>query len=205
MTSLSYAVATSGEMKPKAGFLSLAEGLRLHILTFLPKIFYVVHPYARPFTRHKVHHCEASVSYGHLSAWDQEYRRDLATIIPILPKPLQQTIEHDWSPGTLCSFPDPDILDLLMDPMQNLIAMVYSIPDMNHKNETFYIDIRALDSGSIHPKLLDGKCLCQGTAKLKCFGSHIAFWRVLVFGNESSYEYMWELQISDWQHSMTPS
>ncbi|KAG2035005.1 hypothetical protein BDR03DRAFT_1001274, partial [Suillus americanus] len=65
------------------------------------------------------------VADGHLYLWDQE--EDLATIVPILPKPSQRTIQRNWSPGTLCSVPNTTTLDVFMDPAQNLKAVVYKV------------------------------------------------------------------------------
>ncbi|KAG0697237.1 hypothetical protein DFH29DRAFT_1082464 [Suillus ampliporus] len=142
----------------------------------------------------KFYHVDTSIAYGHLSVWDDD--NDLVAVVPILPKPSQQTIERDWSPGTLCSVPNPTILDVFMDPTQNLIAIAYLVFD-DTQNETLYIDPRALDSGSVHPRVAGRTLFPSGplgyedtfiqtkTAKLKVFGSH----RLV----------MW-----DWQHSTKP-
>ncbi|KAG1727732.1 hypothetical protein EDB19DRAFT_189711 [Suillus lakei] len=68
-----------------------------------------------------------------------------AKIIPILPKPSQQTIERDWPRGTLCSVPHSTIIDVFMDAAQNLIAVAYIAED-----QTLCIDLRALDGDCAH-------------------------------------------------------
>ncbi|KAG0699313.1 hypothetical protein DFH29DRAFT_57448 [Suillus ampliporus] len=162
----------------------------------------------------KVPYYGASVAYGHLSMW-QHFRANFATIVPILPKPSQQTIEREWSPGTLCSVPDRSVQDVFMDPTQNLIAIAYSVP--RDINDALYIDFRALDSGGVHPKAAIQRVSVSGlreydedlierkTVRLMGFGSHIALWHSLaVTERRTSNENIWELHISDWQHSTKP-
>lgn len=83
---------------------------------------------------------------GHFYLWDGAYNS--AMIIPMLSKPSQQTIERSWSPGTLCTVPHSGKLEVLMDPAQNLLAVVYMGYD---EPETLYIDLKELDSDSVHP------------------------------------------------------
>ncbi|KAG1720381.1 hypothetical protein EDB19DRAFT_2044652 [Suillus lakei] len=154
---------------------------------------------------------EKFVVDGHIYLWDQE--EDMATIVPILPKPSQRTIKRDWSPGTLCSVPDSSNLDVLMDPAQNLIAVVYAVDNdtLQSNDETIYIDLRALDSDNVHPQAA-GRTLflsllpaskdehmITGGAKLRGLGRHIDLRRSFTY----PFEEMWQLQIWDWQHSTT--
>ncbi|KAG0707913.1 hypothetical protein DFH29DRAFT_1065961 [Suillus ampliporus] len=169
----------------------------------------------------KMYDMETSVAYGHFYVWDED--DDLAMVVPILPKPSQQTIERDWFIRMLCSVPHPYHLDVLMDLAQNLIAIVYPVIDdtLQSDNETLYIDIRALNSGGVHPQAAGRTLFLSGLsgydnsdiqtkgAKLKGFGRHIALQRTLVVmargGALISFEEMWQLQIWDWQHSTTSS
>jgi hypothetical protein len=152
------------------------------------------------------------VAGGHLYLWDQE--EDLATIIPIFPKPSQQTIERNWSPGTLCSVSNSINFDVFMDPTQNLKAVVYKVD-----HETLYIDLGALDCDSAHPQAAGRTLYLSGppgydndrvqttSAKLRGCGRHIALQRsvevVVDYGAGIYYENMWQLQIWDWQRSTT--
>ncbi|KAG1852729.1 hypothetical protein F4604DRAFT_1295360 [Suillus subluteus] len=155
------------------------------------------------------------VADGHLYLWDQE--EDLATIVPILPKPSQQTIQRNWSPGTLCSVPNSTNLDVFMDPAQNLKAVVYKVD--HESDETLYIDLEALDRDSAHPHAAertlylsappgyDDNRVQTTSAKLRGFGRHIALQRsvevAVGHGVGIYHENMWQLQIWDWQHSTT--
>lgn len=141
------------------------------------------------------------IADGHLCSWDKE--EDTATINPILPKPSQQTIERNWLPGTLCTVPNSEKLCVLMDPAQNLIAVVYTIDD-----ETLFINLRTLDDNSPHPqaagptlsvsKLAGYENMYSDSAMLKVMGRHIGLLCV-----SSDYR-TWQLQIWDWQHSTSP-
>ncbi|KAG1748900.1 uncharacterized protein EDB91DRAFT_1344627 [Suillus paluster] len=167
------------------------------------------------------------VTDGHLHSWARTRGGDghsLATIFPILPKPSQQTIERNWSIGALCPLPHAVSLDVFMDPAQNLIAVLYhdDIGVLLNANETLYIDLRALDSGSAHPQAA-GQALFLSAVpgyeyppintsysirKLKGFGRHIALLHSLLFevdDDEFGSVHVWQLQIWDWKHSMTSS
>ncbi|KAG1804396.1 uncharacterized protein BJ212DRAFT_1580997 [Suillus subaureus] len=153
---------------------------------------------------------------GHFYFWDDI--RNSATIIPMLSKPSQQTIERNWSPGTLCTVPHSGKLEVFMDPVQNLIAVVY----MGHDEpETLYIDLRALDSDRDHPlaagrtlflsevpKYNDNDDIRTITTTLKGCGRYIAFQHFCMLSVEDEdkgnfCEYVSQLQIWDWQHSTT--
>ncbi|KAG1905124.1 uncharacterized protein F5891DRAFT_1183835 [Suillus fuscotomentosus] len=88
---------------------------------------------------------EIIVAGGHFCSWDPI--GDTAMIFPVLPKPSQQSIRRDWLPGTLCSVPHSYVLDVFMDPAQNLIAVAYIVD-----NTTVYINLRALDGDGVHPE-----------------------------------------------------
>ncbi|KAG1727835.1 hypothetical protein EDB19DRAFT_175905 [Suillus lakei] len=133
-------------------------------------------------------------------------------LVPILPKPSQQRIERDWSPGTLCPVPRSINLDVFMDLTQNLIAVAYTV------NKKFYIDLRALDSGGIHPQATVPRLFLLGLprsegnriigtegTKLKGCGKHLALRRCLYLPSRTSAcKTMWQLQIWDWQESPAP-
>ncbi|KAG2141155.1 uncharacterized protein EDB93DRAFT_639967 [Suillus bovinus] len=108
------------------------------------------------------------------------YQNDWATIIPILPKPSQRSIERNWHPGMMSKVPDSINLCTFMDPAQNLFAVAY----VDQIHETFFIDLTTLDNGSFHPQAA-GPTL------------YIALQRA------SSEHRRWQLQIWDWQHSTT--
>lgn len=138
----------------------------------------------------------------------------MATIIPIFPKPSQQTIQRNWSPGTLCSVSNSANLDVFLDPAQNLKAVVYKVD-----HETLSIDLGALDCDSDHPQAAGRTLYLSGppgyddnrvqttSAKLRGCGRHIALQRsvevVVDYGPGIYYENMWQLQIWDWQRSTT--
>ncbi|KAG1855331.1 hypothetical protein DFJ58DRAFT_786117 [Suillus subalutaceus] len=161
------------------------------------------------------------VTDGHLYLRDEG--GDLATIIPILPKPSQRTIERYWSAGTLCLVPYSTTLDVLMDPAQNLIAIVYSVPDEDdplESNEMVSIDLRTLDGDSVHPEAAGRTLIVSGPAgyddnvdrietmcaKLKGCGRHIALQRTLVVdGTGDRPESVCHLQIWDWKNSTISS
>ncbi|KAG1728455.1 hypothetical protein EDB19DRAFT_160654 [Suillus lakei] len=149
---------------------------------------------------------------GHLCLFNQEEQS--AKIFPILPKPSQQTIERDWSPGSLCSIPNADCIDVFMDPAQNLIAIAYIIlSGWLEGSHSIYIDLGVLDGDGVHPQAAGRTLFLSNTGSrddilasdnlmLDIFGRHIAF-RHDRF-NEEDQE-IWWLQIWDWQHSTTSS
>jgi hypothetical protein len=154
---------------------------------------------------------------GHYCMWDEE--QDLAKIFPILPNPSQRTIERDWSPKSSRSVPNAQTFSVFMDPVQNLVAIAYTITDddLQSGDESFYIDLRTLDVDGVHPRAAGPKLFLSGlpggenselitqSMKLEGLGRHIAFRRSLTVSDEedSTYEDVWALQIWDWQHSMT--
>ncbi|KIK41618.1 hypothetical protein CY34DRAFT_197011 [Suillus luteus UH-Slu-Lm8-n1] len=74
---------------------------------------------------------QVSIVNGHACLWKEDI--DSGTIFPIPRKPLQQTIERDFSPDSLCSIPKQtqsnfDVLNVHIDPVQNLLAIVYISP-----------------------------------------------------------------------------
>ncbi|KAG1885177.1 hypothetical protein F4604DRAFT_1730113 [Suillus subluteus] len=97
-------------------------------------------------------HTEMWVVNGHLCLWERH--RDSTTIFPILPKPSQYTIERGWSTMSLRSDPNAYGFDVLMDPVQNLIAIAYATVDDHFQwnDERIYIDLSTLDGGGIHPQ-----------------------------------------------------
>ncbi|KAG2125478.1 hypothetical protein DEU56DRAFT_759215 [Suillus clintonianus] len=142
------------------------------------------------------HACETSLTDGHFYMWNR-WRR-MASIIPILPKPSQRTIQRDWFRETLCSVPNSTNLRVFMDPAQDLKAVFYVVD-----RKTTYIDLRALDVDGVHPHAagptlfvseLPG-CDKPVNWNLKGFGSYIALLLV--------YDEMWQLQIWDWKRSTT--
>lgn len=123
---------------------------------------------------------------------------------------------------SLRSDPNAYGFDVLMDPAQNLIAVVYATVDDDFQwdDERIYIDLGTLDGGGIHPQAI-GRTLFRselpgipsgnrtstdlGKLKLKCFGRHIALWHSRQITYEYFDERLWGLQIWDWQHSATSS
>ncbi|KAG2133263.1 uncharacterized protein EDB93DRAFT_888444 [Suillus bovinus] len=152
------------------------------------------------------------IADGHIYSWDEN--NDVATIIPILPKPSQRTVERSWSPGTLRSGPNSITMDVLMDPAQNLIAIVYYAA---HENDPFggavYIDLKTLDGDGVHPQaagptllLSEPSIFVETSTKLKCWGRHIALQRSFCMTPDygrSRDRKEWKLQIWDWQNSTT--
>lgn len=116
------------------------------------------------------------------------------------------------SPGTLFPVPNSRSIDVFMDPAQNLIATAYGVIDdtLQSNHETFYIDLRTLDSDSVHPKAAGPTLFLSllpvsenylqviEDAKLKGIGRYIALRCSFI-----SYEEIWQLYIWDWQHSTT--
>ncbi|KAG1748342.1 uncharacterized protein EDB91DRAFT_1314974 [Suillus paluster] len=155
------------------------------------------------------------IADGHACFWNPFI--ESVKIFPILPKPSQQTIERDFSPGSLCSVPNQNNIDIYMDPAQNLLAIVYAIRDDSFpSDEKFYIDLVTLDGDGTHPQaagrtlFLSELCLPDNfltqSLKLAVFGRHIAFRRTLPLFDETDeplFKSIWWLQIWDWQHSTT--
>ncbi|KAG2134476.1 hypothetical protein DEU56DRAFT_902008 [Suillus clintonianus] len=143
------------------------------------------------------------INDGHIYTHDT--RKGLVEIIPILPKPSQQTVQRDRWQRTLSSItstPRSVVCNVFMDLAQNLIAVLHCV------DQAFYIDLGALDGDGVHPRAAGrrlSRTVLPGSgdissnryrANMKCFGRHIAFhWR-------SPSEVMW-LQIWDWKNSMT--
>ncbi|KAG1760924.1 hypothetical protein EDD22DRAFT_47872 [Suillus occidentalis] len=252
-------------MKPETSFLSLAEELRIYILSFLScrdilrctsvckalcqtymsssELQYIVemsgqrllhvsdtdngipvsvrlqllrdkahawfkfdvHSFETVFVERPLQLRQQVVAGGHVYF----YNTYTAMIFPILPKFSQQQFQRNWPPGTLCSVPNSNILDLIMDPAQNLIAAAFIVD-----NRRVCIKLGALDSDGVHPQaagetliLSDGPENLPETLhpKLKCFGRHIALWRRLTNSTWGSMDDEWQLQVWDWKHSMTSS
>ncbi|KAG2072257.1 hypothetical protein BDR04DRAFT_1096840 [Suillus decipiens] len=171
----------------------------------------------------QVYEVGISLVDGHLCLWspyhETEDSRNSAKIVPILPKPSQQTIERHWSPGSLCPVPDAYIVDVYMDPVQNLIAIAYAVHSNVLLEGRFYVDIRTLDGDDIHPQAA-GQTLVLSVVtaqsrhdwftitevlKLKVFGRHLALQCSPVFDDpvSTTSRVIWWLQLWDWQHSTT--
>ncbi|KIK34628.1 hypothetical protein CY34DRAFT_812802 [Suillus luteus UH-Slu-Lm8-n1] len=151
-----------------------------------------------------------SIAGGHICLW--KFNQNLAAIIPILSKPSRLQIKRNWSRGTLCSVPHSEILDVFMDPAQNLLAVSYVVtggPLQSHK--TVHVDLRALHDDSVHPQAAGRTLVLSGLpkfntgyAKLKGFGRHIALLARQYdspIASPISPERMWQLQIWDWKNS----
>ncbi|KAG2107428.1 uncharacterized protein F5147DRAFT_774258 [Suillus discolor] len=128
-------------------------------------------------------------------------------IFPVLPKPSQQSIRRKWLPGTLCSVPNSDNLNVLMDPAQNLIAVAYVVDD-----KTVYINLEALDGDGVHPQAAGERLSLSDDlentfdttfVRLRGLGRHIALSRYSNNENRTSLDKVWELQIWDWKYSTT--
>jgi hypothetical protein len=144
-------------------------------------------------------HGSKYVSSERLYLWNHYH--NLVAVSSIPSKVSQQTIEHEWSPTTSCPSRWPVKLDVLMDPIQNLFAIVYNV------NKTTNIYLATLDDGRVHPHA-SGPALVLGLpgysnqVKFKCYGRHIGLRRRLRIGT-SLLNVQWQLQIWDWQHSTT--
>ncbi|KAG2129452.1 hypothetical protein DEU56DRAFT_982325 [Suillus clintonianus] len=161
------------------------------------------------------------VANGHLCLWERHHNS--TTVFPILPKPSQYKIECDRAPTSLRSDPNAYSFDVIMDPAQNLIAIAYaSIDDDFHwDEEEIYVVLGVLDGGGIHPQAAgqtlfrsklpgiqsgDNTSTDLGSLKLKCFGRHIALcYSLRITSSDFFNEWLWGLQIWDWQHSTTSS
>lgn len=155
------------------------------------------------------------ITNGHACFWNPSL--DSVRILPILPQASQQTIKRDFSPGSLCGVANPSNIDVFMDPVQNLLAIAYSIEDAEYPfDEVSYIDLLTLDGDDTHPQaagrtlfMLDlwlprsREDFATRWSKLEGFGRHIAFLRFqpLFDTTGSSFASQWWLQIWDWQHS----
>lgn len=146
------------------------------------------------------------VADGHLCWWN--FDRDLAAIIPILPKPSRPQIKRNWSRGTLCSVAHSTHLDVFMDPTQNLLAIVYAVTlGPLQSDKTVHVDLRALNDDSIDPQAAGRSLVLSELPKfdthyatLKGCGRHIALLRIQHSTRISSGS-MWQLQIWDWKNS----
>ncbi|KAG1851970.1 hypothetical protein F4604DRAFT_1303676 [Suillus subluteus] len=155
------------------------------------------------------------ITNGHACFWNPFI--DSVRIFPILPRPSQKTIERNFSPGSLCLFPNHSNIDIFMDAAQNLLAIACAVRDDNYpSDEDSYIELLTLDGGSVHPQAA-GPILFMSSlwlprsrenfetpcSKLEGFGRHIAFLRFepLFAGTDSSFAFKWRLDIWDWQHS----
>ncbi|KAG1777075.1 hypothetical protein EV702DRAFT_1268612 [Suillus placidus] len=168
----------------------------------------------------QIYEVVTSLADGHLCLWHHETEDSgsSAKIVPILPKPSQQTIEQYWSPGSLCSVPNAHIVDVYMDPAQNLIAIAYAVHNDMLQEGRFYVDLRALDGDGIHPQAA-GQTLFLSVLtaqvshdlftvtedlKLKGLGRHLALQcSVLHDPVSTTPQVIWWLQLWDWQHSTT--
>ncbi|KAG2035049.1 hypothetical protein BDR03DRAFT_1012914, partial [Suillus americanus] len=160
------------------------------------------------------HNQETFLTDRHFYFWDKF--ENSATIIPVLPKPSQQIIERKWSPETLHAVPHSINRGAFIDPGQNLIAVLYYV---DGEPETFYVDLKTLDSDGIHPvaagwtlflsELLeydnDNDPIGTIGTSLKGCGRHIVLQRLYVASGEDKNRYRSQLQIWDWQHSTTSS
>lgn len=177
-----------------------------------------VHSFESVSIPEQFYDAKTSLADGHLCFFNEDEQS--AKIFPILPKPSHHNIERDWPPGSLCSIPNADSIEVFMDPAQNLIAIACMIVDetIGVDDERLYIDLGTLDGdGDAHPEAA-GKMLylsrlprCEDGLytienwKLEGFGKHIAFRRSLLV-HEGSYSFgeeIWFVQIWDWQHSTT--
>ncbi|KAG1864417.1 hypothetical protein F4604DRAFT_1928868 [Suillus subluteus] len=175
------------------------------------------------FMQEQFYEVESSLADGHLYLWSRYHEtEDLgnwAKIVPILPKPSQQTIERYWSPGSLCSVPNAYIVDVYMDPTQNLIAIAYTVNNDTLQEGRFYVELRTLDGDDIHPQAA-GQTLFLSVltaqdnhdwftitevVKLKVLGRHLALQCSPVFDDpiSTTSRVIWWLQLWDWQHSTT--
>ncbi|KAG2128034.1 uncharacterized protein EDB93DRAFT_1185446 [Suillus bovinus] len=127
-----------------------------------------------------------SLADGHFCLWhESEDSEHWAKIIPILPKPSQSTVERYWSPASLCSVPNAYIVDVHMDPTQNLIAIAYAVSHDMTQEGRFYVDLRE-------------------HLTLKGLGRHLALQCSPGFDDPlRTSRVIWWLQLWDWQHSTT--
>ncbi|KAG1859374.1 hypothetical protein DFJ58DRAFT_726398 [Suillus subalutaceus] len=150
------------------------------------------------------------VSNGHLCLGHAN-GPGFAKISSILPKPTKQGINREWHClESLLSVPNAHNNGVLIDPEQNLAAVVYEIIGKSGA----YIDLLALDGDGSHPRAV-GPTLStvQGLPRrqsitqtreswrLDGLGRHIALWHFLRL-YDPHRSLLW-LQIWDWQHSTT--
>ncbi|OAX31399.1 hypothetical protein K503DRAFT_87211 [Rhizopogon vinicolor AM-OR11-026] len=146
---------------------------------------------------------------GHLFLWGYGQPK----IFPILPEPLQHTIDRDWSRESLCPV-DATIVSIDLDMSQNLVAVAYIIDDtLEIDDKKIYIDLGALDGDGIPPQAVGrtlfpsellpicnyrGFILPTECRRLTISGKHIALCHCHDF-----LDHGWRLQIWDWQQSIT--
>jgi hypothetical protein len=164
------------------------------------------------------HDVTISLADGHFCLWhlETEDSENWAKIVPLLPKPSEQTVERHWPPESLCPVPDAYIVDVYMDPAQNLIAIAYGVNNDTFQEGRFYVDLRTLDGDGIHPQAAgqtlflsvhtaqDNHDLLTVTEdlKLKGLGRHLALQCCPVFNDVvSTPRVPWWVQLWDWQHS----
>ncbi|KIK35625.1 hypothetical protein CY34DRAFT_16904 [Suillus luteus UH-Slu-Lm8-n1] len=151
------------------------------------------------------------VAGGHVCSWYP--LEDTARIFPILPEPSQRSFQRNWPPGTLCSVPHSENLDIIMDLAQNLIAVAYIV---DNDNERVYINLGTLDGDEVHPQAAGERLFLSDDMRnpfhettsvvLKSFGRHIALsHNVPLYDNENPFGGKWQLQVWDWKHSTTSS
>ncbi|KAG2068131.1 hypothetical protein BDR04DRAFT_791568 [Suillus decipiens] len=162
---------------------------------------------------------KTSIINGHACFWNMDIHS--CKIFPILPKPSQQTIKHDFCPDLLCSVPEQRlgefvVLNVFIDPAQNLLAIVYVTVIRNGNlvsDEDYYIDLLALDGDVTHPQaagrtlfisdLPNRENLIAMGTKIEVLGKYIAFRLFDYQPHTPSSTSKWWLQIWDWQHSTT--
>ncbi|KAG2156938.1 uncharacterized protein EDB93DRAFT_1308026 [Suillus bovinus] len=147
------------------------------------------------------------ISEGHICLCTTDAKpsyKGFAKIFPVAPEPSQQAIDREWSPESLLLIPNALIIDVFMDPEQNLIAAAYVIDGSN-----VYINLLALDGDDVHPQAAGKRLIMSSEAThpdpdiglwgLKGLGRHVALWHYLAFDSGDGLQ--WWLQIWDWQYS----
>ncbi|KAG0708776.1 hypothetical protein DFH29DRAFT_1035553 [Suillus ampliporus] len=135
---------------------------------------------------------EITFANGHLCL--QGEFSDFAMIFPISPKPSQQKIERCWSPLSHSAPNGDTMIDVHMDPAQNLIAILHARGDTRQlDDERFHIDLGALDRDGVHPEAAGRTLFLSGLSR-HASHSHCS---------SSTFKIIWSLQIWDWQHSST--
>ena len=160
------------------------------------------------------------VTDGYICLWESSREEgdnepDTLRVFPVLHEPSKRTIERDWSPRRFPSVPNTHITSIFMDPVQNLIAIAYSIRDDTPQSDdesfyNFYIDLGTLHGDGVHPEaagpmLFPTSKMPHDNGGVKGLGRHIALWRCpRVTGEiDNTYKGIWSLQIWDWQNSTT--
>ncbi|KAG1842936.1 hypothetical protein C8R48DRAFT_780882 [Suillus tomentosus] len=86
------------------------------------------------------------------------YRRNCSLRTHLLPmsiSPSRRQLKHEVSSNIDPVSTSTDIA-VFMDPAQNLLAVVYAVPSGPHQSdETFRLDLRALNGDSVHPRGLE--------------------------------------------------